>query len=57
MFKERGWSTKSSEINSVKAIIKDKYGKERYSITGKYTEELTAQDLLNGNRWTLFKAP
>ena len=42
MFKERGWSTKSSEINSVKATIKDKNGKERYSITGKYTEELTA---------------
>lgn len=42
IFKERGWSTKSSEINSVKAIIKDKNGKERYIISGKYTEELTA---------------
>ena len=38
IFKERGWSTKSNEINSLKAIIKDKNGLERYMIFGRYTE-------------------
>jgi hypothetical protein len=45
MYIERGWSTKSSELNTVKAIIKDKNGIERYMISGKYTDELIAIDL------------
>lgn len=57
MFKVRGWSTKTSELNTVEAVIKNKYGEEKYKISGKYTEKLTALDLETGKSWTVFTAP
>ena len=53
----REWSTKSSEFNSVKAIIKDKHGTEKYLIDGKFTQSLFAHDLSTGEKWTIFTAP
>lgn len=56
-FKVRGWSTKSSEENSVLAIIKDKNGKECFKISGRYIETLFVEDLQTGDNWQLFTAP
>ena len=41
----------------VSAIIKNKQGKECFSIEGKCTEELYAKNLLTGEKWVVFKAP
>lgn len=55
IFKERQWGGNTS--NSIEASIKDKEGVERYKITGKYTECLTATDLSNDKSWTIFTPP
>ena len=44
-FKERGWITNDDELNYVKAVIKDKDGIETYTIEGKFTEKLYAENL------------
>ena len=41
----------------MEAVIKDKEGVERYTITGKYTEKLIATDLSNNHTWTIFTCP
>jgi len=57
MFKQRGWSTKTSELNSVEAIIKDRDDIECFKITGRFVDVLFAEDLQSGDVWPLFNAP
>ena len=54
-FKARGWTTKNT--NQCSAIIKDKNGKAKYEISGKYTESLEYKNLETGEKTLLWTAP
>lgn len=56
-FKERGWITDDDELNYVKATIKDKNGVECYSIEGKFTEKLHAENLQTREKWVIYTPP
>lgn len=56
-FKERGFISKKADENSVSAVVKDRNGKECYTVQGKYTERLVATEVATGREWVLFEAP
>jgi hypothetical protein len=55
-FRVSGWMA-SSKDNSVKAVIRDDDGVEKYIITGKYTSELVVENLKTKEKFVTYKAP
>lgn len=47
-FKARGWTTKN--INQCSAVVKDKNGKAKFEISGKYNESLEYKNLETGEK-------
>ena len=56
-FKARGWTTKTDDLMTVKAVVRDAMNRERYVITGSYVGDLVAKDMRTGHEWTMFRAP
>ena len=57
VFNSRGWGSKAADHNTVKASIRDHLSREIFTISGSYTEDLTATDVRTGHSWTIIKAP
>lgn len=53
-YRDRGWMSDSKD-QSIEAVIKDKNGVEKYTLTGKYNTSLTAQNIRTGEKITTYK--
>mmetsp|Transcript_25632 Transcript_25632/g.39440 ORF Transcript_25632/g.39440 Transcript_25632/m.39440 type:complete len:177 (+) Transcript_25632:1941-2471(+) len=54
-FKARGWTSKNKE--ALEGKIKDKSGKVKYTLTGKYTEKILLTDTESGEVSEIWTAP
>ena len=56
--KPRGtWNTKEEDKQYISAVIKNKDGQVKYTLSGRYTKEINATEVETGKTFTVWSAP
>ena len=57
-FKARGvFSTSEKDKHAISAVVKQKDGKVRYTLTGKYSGVITATEVSTGRQFKTYECP